>query len=88
MFLFIILFLSSSTGVISKNPTGLYYALPTSTQIIQRKARHIKVERTLRYDHVSDDMARDHFRKIGIKSVNTQINFKSNNDQNLNRGYI
>ena len=45
-------------------PTGLYYALPTSTQIIQRKARHRKIETTLRYDHVSDDMAREYFDKM------------------------
>lgn len=32
-------------------------------KIIQRKARHRKIETTLRYDHVSDDMVRKYFEK-------------------------
>ena len=30
-------------------------------KIIQRKARHSKIETTLQYDHVSDDMVREYF---------------------------
>lgn len=32
-------------------------------KIIQRKARHRKIETTLRYDHVSDELVRDFFQK-------------------------
>jgi len=32
-------------------------------KIIQRKARHRKIETTLRYDHASDDMVREYFEK-------------------------
>lgn len=35
-----------------------------STKIIQRKARHRKIETTLRYDHVSDDMVREYFAQL------------------------
>lgn len=33
-------------------------------KIIQRKARHKRVETTLRYDHTSDDMVKKHFHEI------------------------
>ena len=32
-------------------------------KIIQRKARHSKIETTLQYDHVSDDMVKEYFKK-------------------------
>jgi integrase len=32
-------------------------------KIIQRKARHSKIETTLQYDHVSDDMVKEYFEK-------------------------
>jgi len=32
-------------------------------KIIQRKARHSKIETTLQYDHVSDDMVKEYFNK-------------------------
>jgi len=34
-------------------------------KIIQRKARHRKIETTLQYDHVSDEMVREYFDKQG-----------------------
>jgi site-specific recombinase XerD len=33
-------------------------------KIIQRKARHSKIETTLQYDHVSDDVVREYFLNI------------------------
>jgi site-specific recombinase XerD len=33
-------------------------------KIIQRKARHRKIETTLRYDHVSDELVREYFQGI------------------------
>ena len=40
-------------------------------KIIQRKARHKKIESTLRYDHTSDEMVRKHFesQRIGIDDL-------------------
>jgi hypothetical protein len=32
-------------------------------RIVQRKARHRKIESTLRYDHCSDEMIREHFER-------------------------
>ena len=36
-------------------------------KIIQRKARHSKIETTLQYDHVSDEMVREYFEKQQTK---------------------
>jgi len=36
-------------------------------KIIQRKARHRKIETTLQYDHVSDEMVREYFKKLQPK---------------------
>jgi len=33
-------------------------------KIVQRKARHRRLESTLRYDHTSDDMVKEHFREV------------------------
>ena len=38
--------------------------LHINLEIIQRKARHRKIETTLRYDHVSDDMVKEYFEKL------------------------
>ena len=35
-------------------------------KIIQRKARHSKIETTLQYDHVTDEMVREYFEKQQI----------------------
>lgn len=35
-------------------------------KIIQRKARHKKIESTLRYDHTSDEMVRKHFEELQV----------------------
>lgn len=37
-------------------------------KIIQRKARHSKIETTLQYDHVSDDMVREYFTNFANNS--------------------
>jgi len=36
-------------------------------KIIQRKARHSKIETTLQYDHVSDDMVKEYFQRENFK---------------------
>ena len=69
-------------------PTGVYYALPTSTQIIQRKARHKKVETTLRCDHVSDDMVREYFEKQQSKPKLTDVNYEQEEKQESSFGYV
>jgi len=61
-------------------PTGLCYALPTSTQIVQWKTRHCKTETTLRYDHVSNDMVREYFLR---NSENNNKVIVRNEDQML-----
>ena len=33
-------------------------------KIIQRKARHSKIEATLQYDHVSDEIVREYFTNL------------------------
>ena len=44
-------------------------------EIIQRKARHRKIEPTLRYDHVSDDMVKEYFAQQDTNSKTiTEIN--------------
>lgn len=45
-------------------------------KIIQRKARHKKLESTLRYDHTSDEMLRKHF-----ENQNSNIETLSNEDK-------
>jgi integrase/recombinase XerD len=43
----------------------------TNPKILQRQARHKKIETTLRYDHTSDEMAKEHFNKIQSKDIDT-----------------
>ena len=43
-------------------------------RIIQRQARHMRIETTLRYDHTTDRMVKDFFNKVQGK-----INNESNN---------
>ena len=50
-----------------------------NTKIIQRKARHRKIETTLRYDHVSDDMVKDYFNKFQSEKKPKDADFKKEN---------
>ena len=51
-------------------------------KIIQRKARHKKIETTLRYDHVSDDMVREYFEKNQFKARNKEAIISEGDDNN------
>lgn len=51
-------------------------------RIIQRQARHKRIETTLRYDHTTDRMVKDYFNKLQGK-----INNESNN-RGDNIGYV
>ena len=50
--------------IIKPSSITLDFNKQVNPKIIQRKARHRKIETTLRYDHVSDDMVREYFEKI------------------------
>jgi len=56
--------------IIKPSSITLDFNKHVNPKIIQRKARHQKIETTLRYDHVSDDMVRDYFET-------SRLNFKS-----------
>jgi len=49
--------------IIKPSSITLDFNKQVNPKIIQRKARHKKIETTLRYDHVSDDMVRKYFEK-------------------------
>jgi hypothetical protein len=40
-------------------------------RILQRQARHKKIETTLRYDHTSDEMTKEYFNKVQSKDIDT-----------------
>lgn len=40
-------------------------------KILQRQARHKKIETTLRYDHTSDEMTKEYFNKTQLKNMDT-----------------
>lgn len=50
--------------IIKPSSITLDFNKQVNPKIIQRKARHKKIETTLRYDHVSDDMVKDYFSKM------------------------
>jgi len=50
--------------IIKPSSITLDFNKQVNPKIIQRKARHRKIETTLRYDHVSDDMVRKYFEKM------------------------
>ena len=50
-------------------------------KIIQRKARHRKIETTLRYDHVSDDMVREYFEVLQPQLKLTNIKYEPEEKQ-------
>jgi len=47
--------------IIKPSSITLDFNKQVNPKIIQRKARHKKIETTLRYDHVSDDMVREYY---------------------------
>jgi len=52
--------------IIKPSSITLDFNKQVNPKIIQRKARHRKIETTLRYDHVSDDMVREYFEKMNL----------------------
>jgi site-specific recombinase XerD len=52
--------------IIKPSSITLDFNKQVNPKIIQRKARHKKIETTLRYDHVSDDMVREYFGKMDL----------------------
>ena len=57
-------------------------------KIIQRKARHRKIETTLRYDHVSDDMVREYFEKQKFEPQTNELHVVKEEKQNQKVGYV
>jgi len=64
--------------IIKPSSITLDFNKQVNPKIIQRKARHRKIETTLRYDHVSDDMVREYFEKQ-IQGVDDLNNSGKNN---------
>ena len=52
--------------IIKPSSITLDFNKQVNPKIIQRKARHRKIETTLRYDHVSDDMVREYFERMNL----------------------
>ena len=50
-------------------------------KIIQRKARHRKIETTLRYDHVSDEVVREYFKEQKVRIKSGRFNGENSNNQ-------
>ncbi|MBZ9572557.1 site-specific integrase [Patescibacteria group bacterium] len=63
--------------IIKPSSITLDFNKNVNPKIIQRKARHRKVETTLRYDHVSDDMVRKYFAKQQISSIPIDVKITS-----------
>lgn len=59
--------------IIKPSSITLDFNKQVNPKIIQRKARHKKIETTLRYDHVSDDMVRKYFEKMNTQTKYTVI---------------
>lgn len=62
--------------IIKPSSITLDFNKQVNPKIIQRKARHRKIETTLRYDHVSDDMVREHFYKLEPRDCAIHIDVK------------
>lgn len=71
--------------IIKPSSITLDFNKQVNPKIIQRKARHHKIETTLRYDHVSDDTVREYFESFqqGIKSENISIGGEATEDQGV-----
>ena len=70
--------------IIKPSSITLDFNKQVNPKIIQRKARHRKIETTLRYDHVSDDMVREYFTKrqknpLEFNDSNAKDHLSSNN---------
>ena len=66
--------------IIKPSSITLDFNKQVNPKIIQRKARHRKIETTLRYDHVSDDMVREYFEKMNLPTKYTVDNMEHNQE--------
>ena len=55
--------LSENDYIIKPSSITCDFNKHVNPKIIQRKARHSKIETTLQYDHVTDEMVREYFEK-------------------------
>jgi len=70
--------------IIKPSSITLDFNKQVNPKIIQRKARHKKIETTLRYDHVSDDMVREYFAQI----LHSENNIEKLEKQGTKLGYL
>lgn len=71
-----------SPYIIKPSSITLDFNKQVNPKIIQRKARHRKIETTLRYDHVSDDMVRDFFKNLeAVQDKKLHDEIVPNNDK-------
>jgi len=66
--------------IIKPSSITLDFNKQVNPKIIQRKARHKKIETTLRYDHVSDDMVRKYFEKMNLPTKYAIGNMEHNQE--------
>jgi integrase len=66
--------------IIKPSSITLDFNKQVNPKIIQRKARHRKIETTLRYDHVSDDMVRKYFEKMNLPTKYNVDNMEHNQE--------
>ena len=62
-------FTPQTASALSQNQDFSGFTQNTNPRILQRQARHRNIETTLRYDHTSDKMVRDHFNRIQLQNV-------------------
>jgi len=74
--------------IIKPSSITLDFNKQVNPKIIQRKARHRKIETTLRYDHVSDDMVKEYFQKQQLKFKHTDVDYKNEEKQGQGIGYM
>lgn len=74
--------------IIKPSSITLDFNKQVNPKIIQRKARHRKIETTLRYDHVSDDMVREYFEKQQPKLKSTEVDYEKEEKENREIGYL
>ena len=74
--------------IIKPSSITLDFNKQVNPKIIQRKARHRKIETTLRYDHVSDDMVRAYFERTLSEQKPTEISFENEEKKDHGFGYV
>ena len=74
--------------IIKPSSITLDFNKNVNPKIIQRKARHRKVETTLRYDHVSDDMVIEYFEKLVLKPKKLMSENEKNGKNGQTIGYV